>query len=420
MKTRFITRVRRFTLLALILTLVTASNLSLSSARPAVSPVPSPPSSVAGWGDNGFSQLNIPAGLNDATTIAAGLAHNLALKSDGTVVGWGNNVNGEATPPPGLSNVVAIAANGFPINNIPGLSVALQSDGTVVTWGLLGEQSFPGNAVAIAAGGTYILMLQSDGTVVGFGDSIFSPGAGIPPPGLSNVVAIAAGVSHSLALKSDGTVVGWGDNGAGQLNIPPGLSNVTAIAAGISHNLALKSDGTVVGWGSDFIGSGAVIPPPGLSNVVAIAAGGHSLALKSDGTVVGWGDNQACQTTPPSCISGATAIAAGAVHSLTLQGQSCVQVGCPPSPQDQLSALIAEVEALITAGTLTQNQGDGLIDKLNQVIAKLANDQTGAACNQLNAFISQVNAFINDGSLTQAQGQALINAVNAIKADIGC
>ena len=130
-------------------------------------------------------------------------------------------------------------------------------------------------------------------------------------------------------------------------------------------------------------------------------------------TVVGWGDNQACQATPPSCISGVTAISAGAVHSLTLQGQSCVQVGC--SPQQGLALLIAQVEALITGGTLTQNQGAGLIDKLDQVIAKLDAGQTGAACNQLNSFINKVNAFINNGSLTQAQGQALIDAANAIR-----
>lgn len=75
-----------------------------------------------------------------------------------------------------------------------------------------------------------------------------------------------------------------------------------------------------------------------------------------------------------------------------------------PTPQDQLSAFIAEVQALIAAGTLTQNQGAGLIDKLNEVIAKLDQGQTGAACDQLSSFINQVNAFINDSSLTQAQG----------------
>jgi len=78
------------------------------------------------------------------------------------------------------------------------------------------------------------------------------------------------------------------------------------------------------------------------------------------------------------------------------------------------------VQNLINAGTLTQNQGAGLIDKLNQVSVKLDEGQAGAACSQLNSFINQVNAFINNHSLTQAQGQALIDAANAIKADSGC
>jgi len=59
-------------------------------------------------------------------------------------------------------------------------------------------------------------------------------------------------------------------------------------------------------------------------------------------------------------------------------------------------------------------------NKLEQVLAKLDGGQTGAACNQLGSFLNQVNAFINNGSLTQAQGQALIDAVNAVRTDLGC
>ena len=87
---------------------------------------------------------------------------------------------------------------------------------------------------------------------------------------------------------------------------------------------------------------------------------------------------------------------------------------------DPLQSLIAQIQALIAAGTLTQNQGAGLIDKLNQVIAKLDAGQTSAACNQLSAFISQVNAFINNHTLTPSQGQPLIDGANAIRASNGC
>jgi hypothetical protein len=51
-----------------------------------------------------------------------------------------------------------------------------------------------------------------------------------------------------------------------------------------------------------------------------------------------------------------------------------------------LGALIAQVQVLIAGGTLTQNHGSGLIDKLNQVSTKLDANQTAAACNQLQRF----------------------------------
>ncbi len=113
------------------------------------------------------------------------------------------------------------------------------------------------------------------------------------------------------------------------------------------------------------------------------------------------------------------------ISSATNTVVATIPVGSSPlaiafGVRDPIAGLIAQVQALVTAGSLTQNQGDGLIDKLNQVIAKLDNEQRAAACNQLSAFVNQVNAFINDGSLTSAQGQALIDAVNAIKTGLGC
>ena len=82
--------------------------------------------------------------------------------------------------------------------------------------------------------------------------------------------------------------------------------------------------------------------------------------------------------------------------------------------------LLAQVQALADGGTLTQSQANGLIDKLNQVITKLADGQTAAACNQLSSFISQVNGFVNSGALTQAEAQPLIDTANSIRAGNGC
>ena len=91
-----------------------------------------------------------------------------------------------------------------------------------------------------------------------------------------------------------------------------GIPNVSAQAL---------TQGTVAGWG--YNGSGQITPPADLSGVTAIAAGAsHSLALKSDGSVIGWGDNGNGQATPPAGLSGVTAITAGDYYSLAVNTPS--------------------------------------------------------------------------------------------------
>lgn len=117
--------------------------------------------------------------------IAAGTAHSLALKADGTVAVWGANDFGQTNVPPGLSNVVAIACGGWH-------NLALKSDGTVVAWG---------------AG-------IGSNTNVDFNQSTV-------PPGLTNVIQIATGLVNSLALVGNGppvlqatlTNISFGTNG---------------------------------------------------------------------------------------------------------------------------------------------------------------------------------------------------------------
>ena len=60
--------------------------------------------------------------------IAAGDAHSLALKSDGTVVAWGENSAKQANVPADLTGVVAVSAGIYH-------SLALKSDGSIVVWG---------------------------------------------------------------------------------------------------------------------------------------------------------------------------------------------------------------------------------------------------------------------------------------------
>ena len=235
--------------------------------------------------------LPIPvAGLNQVVAVAGGGGHALALKADGTVWAWGSNGNGQlgdgtgragdgpitiARVPvrvSGLSGVIAVAAGGAH-------SLAVKADGTVWAWGFnqygqLGNGSnqdsyvpvrVPGlvGAIAVAGGDHYSLAVKSDGTVWAWGrnrEGELGNGtnteSNLPVwvSDLSGVVAIAAspaqGPGHSLALKADGALWDWGYNAYGQLgdggnrdsNVPVQVSGVRgamAIAAGGSHSIAI-------------------------------------------------------------------------------------------------------------------------------------------------------------------------------------
>ena len=292
------------------------------------------------WGDNFFGQTNPPTMASNVVAIAAGDSHSLVLRSDRTVVGWGKNNDGQATGIPNsiwpgastgivtlagqiLSNVVAIAAG-------QDHSLALLADGTVRGWGYNPSGQADGgiagsNVMAVAAGYYHSVALRSNGTVVAWGDNTF--GETNVPVGATNVVAIAAGEAHSLALRADGTVVGWGGwQDFGQTTTPAQATNVVAIAAGGAYSLALRADGAVIGWGEGFEGH---TPVPTDTNMRAIAAGDrHSLALRADGAVLGWGDNDYGQANGSAAGTNVVAIAAGGTHSVALRaGGSVVSWG---------------------------------------------------------------------------------------------
>ncbi|HPC03911.1 MAG TPA: hypothetical protein PKY58_07515 [Syntrophales bacterium] len=268
------------------------------------------PVQVKGPGGVGF--------LDDMIAIAAGNYHTVALKEDRTVWAWGNNDCGQLgdstttdrwTPvqvrgPGGvgfLDDVMAVAAG-------HAHTVALKDDGTVWAWGhnndgQLGDDTatdrwtpvqvkgpggigFLDDVTAIAAGHDHTAALKDDGTVWTWGKNHLgqlgdnttedrqSPvqvkgpgGAGFP----DDVTDVAAGLDHTVALKDDGTVWAWGGNGSGQLgdntttarNTPvqvvgPGgvglLTGVRAVATRYRHTVVLKNDGTVWAWGDNTSG----------------------------------------------------------------------------------------------------------------------------------------------------------------------
>jgi alpha-tubulin suppressor-like RCC1 family protein len=199
---------------------------------------------------------------------------------------------------------------------------------------LEGTANFAG-ATAIAAGGSHSLAIR-DGKVYSWGTNtnlqLGYAGASrstvaqvVAIPTATTIVAIAAGGTHSMALDSAGSIWTWGGNVYGQLGVgsttatgglaPQKLtvSGVTflAIAAGAHFSAALDASGNVWTWGRNAQGqlgyavSGTalgnqLVPKqiPSFGNIIAIGSGpaaSHTLAVKNTGEVWAWGLNASGQ-----------------------------------------------------------------------------------------------------------------------------
>jgi len=188
--------------------------------------------------------------LSDVTTVAAGHFFTLALGDDGTVWAWGRNNFGQLGNGRGgwgtadwsglpvqvqnLNNATAIAAGG-------GHAVALRENGTVWTWGnnfngQLGDGTTADrntpvqvrnlrDVTAIAGGANHTVSLRDDGTVWTWGwnrqgqlgdGTTTQRNTPVWVRNLSDVTEIAA-CGHTVVIRGDGTVWAWGGNSSGQL-----------------------------------------------------------------------------------------------------------------------------------------------------------------------------------------------------------
>jgi alpha-tubulin suppressor-like RCC1 family protein len=292
------------------------------------------------WGNNSMYQLAIPeAAKSGVTAIAAGESHTLALKDDGTVVAWGDNAYGQSTVTPGLTGVTAVAT-GF------GHCLALKSNGTVSAWGLnaSGQATVPtelSGVVTIAAGSFHSMALKNDGTVVAWGQNCY--GQTTVPATLAGVTAIAAGWRSSTALLGNGTLVSWGEGISDKDALPGGLNDVTAIAGGGYHKIALKSDGTTFAWGYNNYGQTSV--PGNLTRVVAVAAGAyHTIAMKDDGTAIAWGRNHYNQASVPA-NSSVTALPGAVTYNAATNTAVFTPIGSLPAPTVLTATLTSAVRS---------------------------------------------------------------------------
>lgn len=199
---------------------------------------------VRAWGENTHGQLNIPTSLHRVVSVSS-YNHNLAITRDANVIAWGgDNAGGQLNVPDGLSEVVAVAAGAAH-------SLALKADGTVVMWGSQANGGVPAgliNVVAISAGASHSLALKSDGTVVRWG-SEFNGGLSDVPSNLVGVVDISAATDASFALMGNGRVTEWGSGNSCEASAyTASLENVVDFSSGSSARTALHKDGSITSW----------------------------------------------------------------------------------------------------------------------------------------------------------------------------
>lgn len=101
-----------------------------------------------------------------------------------------------------------------------------------------------------------------------------------------------------------------------------------------------------------------------------------------------------------------TAIYAGDAHfTASTSGALTVTV---ISSQQELSLIINQVTAMVSAGILDSGNGNALIVKLNAAITSLNSGNTITGDNQMDSFINQTNAFLKSGKLDSTDALTLI------------
>lgn len=397
---------RRFSWLALLLTLALFGNLTVASAQQATFTTGTVYSSTG----SGF--FVIAGGIGVVPSAGGAVSNTFSVTGFTPQIAWSPNLTtAYVTTNGGGNQVLKLTPDGtvttFATLPFSAFAIGTHPDGRVLVARLNGNNVFD-----ISAGGAgpfplytttpvfeddddqnYAMLRTSAGRLLLSGSypKIYD----ITDPANVTVAADTSGLPGSqhhfkdMAEGPSGEIYAWADSGRALIKVAGGVPSIFATLP------FLETSGSVAyGYGKLLVG-GAMFSGLRTRTIYDISAGGSF-------------------PTPPAPFA---THGDGATSQLLLD---TVPALYPPGPQAQLAALIAQIQAMATAGMLTPNQGNALVNKLEHVLDKLDKGNTTAACGQLGAFTNQVNAFINNGSLTPAQGQALINAVTAVQTNLGC
>jgi hypothetical protein len=90
------------------------------------------------------------------------------------------------------------------------------------------------------------------------------------------------------------------------------------------------------------------------------------------------------------------------------------------APQELLTSLIANVNALIAQGSLSRSSANGLLASLRAAQNSLNRGNTQATCGQVGAFMNKAEPMIRNGRLSESDGQSLISTAEDLRTALDC
>lgn len=251
---------------------------------------------------------DVPGASAKFSQIVGGDAHFCGINSDKTVTCWGESGYKQSDVPAGLSNVRLISTTE---NN----SCAIDSSNRLACWGdilnstgasPLVTPSNIGEVNSVSVGTRHVCAILKDSTVQCWGNNDF--GQATVPAAVKDAQIIAAGFNESCAVSSKGALQCWGQRNSAIYKQGPSLNEVKTIYIsrwGSNFCAVYGSLNSVACWGStEYAEAYDLTPPVDVKGVkdIAITASGYACAVTSSNSVRCWGNNTLIPSKVPDAL----------------------------------------------------------------------------------------------------------------------